>query len=53
MSMTMSRSRPAGSPPATTSRVMPAMTSGKASPMADEMTRPTRATENGRQCGRR
>ena len=44
---------PAASPPATTSVVIPAMISGKASPTADEMTRPTSASANGRQCGRR
>ena len=44
--MTIKRSRPAESPPATTSVVIPAMISGNASPISDEMTRPTSARPN-------
>ncbi len=51
--MTTRRSRPAASPPATTSVVIPAMTSGNASPMSDEMTSPTSAIEKRPMLGRR
>ena len=51
--MTIRRSKPAASPPATTSVVIPAMISGNASPISDEMTRPTSARPNRPRFGRR
>ena len=49
----ISRSSPAGSPPATTWLVIPAMMSGNRSPTAELTSSPTSATENGASWGRR